>query len=135
VDLTDLQSRVMALNEFLNHDAAAALAAANKRISNILKKQPLSEHQALKTGLLTEAAEQNLYQQLVSVEQKALDHFAQREYLPGLNALAELRPVVDTFFDDVMVMVDDEALRLNRLALLQKLADNFLRVADFSRLQ
>lgn len=135
VDLTDLQSRVMALNEFLNHDAAAALAAANKRISNILKKQPLSEQQALKTGLLTEAAEQNLYQQLVSVEQKALDHFGQREYLPGLNALAELRPVVDTFFDDVMVMVDDEALRLNRLALLQKLADNFLRVADFSRLQ
>ena len=133
--LTDIENRVIAVNEFLQHDAAPALAAANKRISNILKKQrtPLSEK--VDESLLQESAEKSLWKKLNEVNSTALAHFDQGEYLPGLNELAALRPVVDTFFDDVMVMVEDAALQQNRLALLQTLANSFLRVADFSRIQ
>lgn len=135
VDLTDLQSRIVAVNDFLENDAATSLAAANKRISNILKKQDQAESQDINIALLTESAELKLHEELIRVEKTAQDHFSQRDYQAGLNELAALRPVVDQFFDDVMVMVDDDAVRLNRLALLQKLANNFLQVADFSRLQ
>ncbi len=133
--LTDLQKRIVAVTEFLKHDSAIALAAANKRISNILKKQenPSSIH--INADLLQEAAEKNLYQTLSNLEKTAMAHFDQGEYLPGLTVLADLRPVVDQFFDEVMVMVDDEALKLNRLALLQSLANSFLRAADFSKIQ
>jgi len=132
--LTDLQNRVVAVNEFLHNDSAAALAAANKRISNILKKQQ-SVTIGVDTKLFQEQAEKDLYQKLTSVQKIALPHFDGGEYLPGLNSLAALRPAVDQFFDDVMVMADDEKLKLNRLALLQALANSFLRVADFSRIQ
>ncbi len=133
--LTDLQKRIFAVTEFLDHDSATALAAANKRISNILKKQETAVGSEINLELLQEAAEKNLNQKLSEVEKTALALFDQGEYLPGLNALANLRPVVDQFFDDVMVMVDDEKLKLNRLALLQTLSNSFLRVADFSRIQ
>jgi glycyl-tRNA synthetase beta chain len=132
--LTDLQNRVMAVSEFLNNDSAVALAAANKRISNILKKQD-SVSDDVNPELFQEQAEKDLHQKLSEVEQTALTHFDDGDYLPGLNDLADLRPVVDQFFDDVMVMVDDESLKHNRLALLQTLANSFLRVADFSRIQ
>jgi glycyl-tRNA synthetase beta chain len=132
--LTDLQNRVMAVSEFLNNDSAIALAAANKRISNILKKQD-SVSADVNSELFQEQAEKDLHQKLSEVEQIALTHFENGNYLPGLNALADLRPVVDQFFNDVMVMVDDESLKHNRLALLQTLANSFLRVADFSRIQ
>ncbi len=133
--LTDVENRVVAVSEFLQHDAAPALAAANKRISNILKKQKQAVNEKVDESLLSEAAEQDLKTKLDEVNATALAHFDNGEYLPGLNALAALRPVVDQFFDDVMVMVDDEALKQNRLALLQTLANSFLRVADFSRIQ
>ena len=86
-------------------------------------------------ALLQEPAEQQLYQHLCRIETIALAHFDGNEYLFGLRALASLREDVDSFFDDVMVMVEDRQLQMNRLALLQKLANNFLRVADFSRIQ
>ncbi len=133
--LSDLQKRIMAVSEFLKHDSATALAAANKRISNILKKQDQTNDLVINPELFQEEAEKKLYAALSSVEKTALSYFDQGEYLSGLNVLAELRPVVDQFFDDVMVMVEDEALKNNRLALLQRLADNFLRVADFSKIQ
>ncbi len=133
--LTDLNNRVMAVNEFLDEEAAQALAAANKRISNILKKQAQPVTAEINEELLQEQAEPQLYQHLCRIETIALAHFDGNEYLFGLKALASLREDVDNFFDDVMVMVEDEALQMNRLALLQKLANNFLRVADFSRLQ
>jgi len=132
--LTDLQNRVMAVNDFLSNDSAVALAAANKRISNILKKQDTVSVD-VNPELFQEQAEKDLYQKLSEVEKIALPHFDSGDYLPGLNALADLRPVVDQFFDDVMVMVDDNTLKQNRLALLQTLANSFLRVADFSRIQ
>ena len=133
--LIDLQNRVTAVDEFLLNDSAPALAAANKRISNILKKQDAAIADDIDAALLQEAAERDLYQKLLEIERTAQLHFNDGQYLPGLNALAALRPLVDRFFDEVMVMVEDEALKLNRLALLKKLAANFLRVADFSRIQ
>jgi glycyl-tRNA synthetase beta chain len=134
-ELTDLHNRVVAVNEFLQQDAAVALAAANKRISNILKKQSDAVADAVDNELLVESVEKQLYQQLTQLEEKASAFFNQRNYLAGLNALAELRPAVDEFFDNVMVMAEDEKLKQNRLALLQKLSNQFLQVADFSRIQ
>ena len=133
--LTDLDRRIQAVNEFLSHDSAIALAAANKRISNILKKQEQPVSGEIAEGLLQESAEKALNQQLADLQQTAFSYFDSGEYLPGLNALADLRPAVDQFFDDVMVMAEDEALKQNRLALLQKLSNSFMQVADFSRLQ
>lgn len=133
--LIDLDRRIKAVNEFLQHDSAIALAAANKRISNILKKQNAPIGVEINQALLQEAAEKDLNQQLSDLQQTAISFFSQGEYLTGLNALADLRPAVDQFFDDVMVMAEDEALKQNRLALLQKLSSSFLQVADFSRLQ
>ena len=133
--LTDLQNRVVAVNEFLGHEAASALAAANKRISNILKKNEQVFGFDVKEALFDTEAEKELFVKLNVYEHIALGHFNAGEYLSGLEVLAGLRPLVDRFFDDVMVMVDDDKIRLNRLALLQMLANNFLRVADFSRIQ
>jgi glycyl-tRNA synthetase beta chain len=112
-----------------------ALAAANKRISNILKKQQDVVGSEVDSRLLLEASEKNLFTQLSEVQPGVEECFENGEYLPGLNALAALRPVVDQFFDDVMVMAEDPKLRMNRLALLHKLAHNFLQVADFSKIQ
>ena len=79
--------------------------------------------------------EKQLFQQLVGLQHKVDTLFAEGEYLQGLNELASLRPVVDQFFDDVMVMVDDPAIKANRLALLGRLLNCFRQVADFSRIQ
>ena len=132
--LYDCSLRIHALQEFQQHEAAPALAAANKRISNILKKQGQSTSE-IKVELLQETAEINLYERLQSLRDSVHGQFARGEYLRGLEQLAELRPDVDCFFDEVMVMVDDEALKNNRLALLEQLLQSFRKVADFSRIQ
>jgi glycyl-tRNA synthetase beta chain len=84
---------------------------------------------------LSEAAEIQLYQQLEVVQKQANELFANGHYLDGLEQLAKLRPAVDQFFDDVMVMVDDESIKNNRLALLEQLLLCIRQVADFSRIQ
>ncbi len=133
--LNDCNRRVQALHQFQSHEAAAALAAANKRISNILKKQKLVESPVVDKKLLEEAAEIQLAEHIDILWQKASLLFSEGSYLAGLEHLAELRPTVDSFFDDVMVMVDDEAIKNNRLALLNQLLQCFRQVADFSRIQ
>ena len=138
--LSDCDRRVQAVNQFQNNDAAIALAAANKRIANILKKHGVDKELpkdgvAIDEGLFEAAAEKQLFQQLVGIQDKVDTMFAEGEYLQGLNELASLRPVVDQFFDDVMVMVDDQAIKANRLALLGRLLNCFRQVADFSRIQ
>jgi len=133
--LTDLHNRITAVSEFITDEAAVALAAANKRISNILKKNEQVFGFEVDEALFDSEAEKALYVKLSAYEHISLGHFNGGEYLDGLRVLARLRPLVDRFFDEVMVMVDDEKIRRNRLALLQKLANNFLRVADFSRIQ
>jgi glycyl-tRNA synthetase beta chain len=132
--LFDCDQRIRAVQEFQGHEAASALAAANKRISNILKKQegPIS---IVNPELLQEAAEKQLFSQLQAHGDGVAKQFSEGEYLQGLEQLAQLRPAVDLFFDEVMVMVDDAALKNNRLALLDQLLQSFRLVADFSRIQ
>ncbi len=133
--LLDLDKRVRAVGEFLGHEAAEALAAANKRIGNILKKVDFEPGRDIDCSLFAEAAEERLFEKLVALEKAATADFEKGDYRAGLEALAELRPVVDAFFDDVMVMSDQEEQKRNRVALLARLRDVFLRVADLSRIQ
>ncbi len=132
--LHDCDLRIRAVQEFQRHEAATALAAANKRIGNILRKQSTAAA-GVDPELLREDAEKELYQQLKALDAGVAELFAQADYLPGLERLAQLRPAVDRFFDEVMVMVDDPAVKNNRLALLDELLQSFRRVADFSRIQ
>ena len=132
--LYDCDLRIRALQEFQGHEAAVALAAANKRIANILRKQSQAVTE-VDAKLLQEDAEIELYQQLKSLDDGVGALFAGAHYLEGLEQLAQLRPAVDRFFDEVMVMSDDPALQNNRLALLDELLQSFRRVADLSRIQ
>ena len=130
----DFDQRLRALHGFLKLSDAQSLAAANKRISNILKKVDGAIGGEVEQKLLSEAAEKKLFIQLQSAETDTAPMFAARNYQDALTRLAVLRPTVDTFFDSVMVMSDDLKVRNNRLALLARLRNVFLQVADLSRL-
>ena len=132
--LYDCDLRIRAVQEFQSNEAAAALAAANKRIANILRKQQ-REDADIDPGLFSEDAEKQLHENLRALDEDVAALFERADYLPGLEQLAQLRPAVDRFFDEVMVMVDDPAIKNNRLALLDELLQSFRRVADFSRIQ
>lgn len=131
-----------AVRAFVALPEAAALAAANKRVGNILKKaegdialrQARGERVEVNAGLLHEPAEQALHQALLQIAPQADAAFAAGDYTASLQALAALRGPVDAFFDSVMVNVEDAALRANRLALLAQLQQAMNRVADISRL-
>ena len=128
----DFDRRVKAVAEFRKLDAALALAAANKRVANILAKVTEAIPQSINSALLSEEAEQALYKTIVAEQayQATVSSYAE-----GLSHLAAMRDVVDQFFDKIMVNADDAAVRLNRQALLQQLRELFLRVADISVLQ
>ena len=130
----DINQRVLAVNEFSKLPQAQALAAANKRVSNILAKQSAAVSTEINAALLQEEAEKNLAAAITAKEAVVAPLFATREYTKALAALADLQPTVDAFFDSVMVMCDDPALQQNRLALLSKLRGLFLEVADISYL-
>ncbi|CAE6762335.1 Glycine--tRNA ligase beta subunit [Paraburkholderia aspalathi] len=132
--LDDIVARLDAVREFAALPEAASLAAANKRISNILKKSEGSATGGVQVALLTEAAERALYAQLEQVAPRVQTQLAARDYTGALTALAALREPVDTFFNDVMVNAEDPALRANRLALLGALHQQMNCVADISRL-
>jgi len=134
-ELWDCDRRIQALSQFQNNDAALVLAAANKRISNILKKTKLDPGVKVIVERFELKAEKQLYEQLVKLQARVEPLFTKGKYLQGLNELAKLRPAVDQFFDEVMVMVDDEIIKNNRLALLAQMSGCFRRVADFSRIQ
>ncbi|MCK4586054.1 MAG: glycine--tRNA ligase subunit beta, partial [Gammaproteobacteria bacterium] len=134
----DFDRRVRAVNYFLTLPEAESLAAANKRISNILRQaeeKGLNVVDEVDDSKITETAERALADQVSSMTQQVSPLFDKRDYESALSKLAGLRETVDTFFDDVMVMVEDEAVRDNRLALLNKLRGLFLQVADLSYLQ
>ena len=131
----DFDARIHAVTAFQNEAAAESLAAANKRISNILKKTDATIPTRIDDQLLSEQAEKQLAQQLADVSQTVKPLIAQRDYTETLRQLSALRDNVDLFFDNVMVMVDDESIRANRLALLHQLRTLFLDVADISQLQ
>ncbi|WP_111642208.1 glycine--tRNA ligase subunit beta [Marinimicrobium alkaliphilum] len=129
----DIDQRVRAVFQFSQLPQAQALAAANKRVSNILSKSG-EPKAALDSGLLKEPAEQTLARALAEKAESVAPLFSAREYTQVLASLADLQEPVDSFFDNVMVMADDPALQANRLALLQQLRDLFLQVADISQL-
>jgi glycyl-tRNA synthetase beta chain len=130
----DFDARLRALAEFLALPDAPGLAAANKRIANILRRADAPPSGPLEAGLLVDPAEQVLGEQVLAVAGRVEPMFAAREYTAALKLLAALRKAVDDFFDGVMVMADDPALRANRLALLARIQSLFLRAADLSRL-
>lgn len=132
-DLDEVNLRVQAVTHFNTLAEAQSLAAANKRIGNILKKVE-SELGAVNKQLLTEPAEMALAQQIELVEPVAQAHFAKAEFTQALQAVAQTREAVDNFFNDVMVMADDPAVRNNRLALLNQLHNTMNLVADLARL-
>jgi glycyl-tRNA synthetase beta chain len=129
----DFDTRARALLGFLARPEAASLAAANKRIANILRKSP-AEHTAVEAGRLAAPAEAELHAALEALRPGVEAALAQRNYTRALDELATLRPAVDAFFDQVLVNDPDAGLRANRLALLATLRSLFGRVADLSRL-
>jgi glycyl-tRNA synthetase beta chain len=132
--LVDFERRLQAVQVFLELDEAQSLASANKRIANILRQAEVTETSDIDDQLLEDGAERELYSALVAAEGTVRPLLDERDYTRALQRLAALRQPVDRFFDDVMVMADDAAVRNNRLALLNALRALFLDVADISRL-
>jgi glycyl-tRNA synthetase beta chain len=133
--IADFEQRVRAVTEFRAMPQAEALAAANKRISNILRKNDSPLPAAVDDALFEDDAERALAARIRQVSAEIAPMAQNADYAAMLQALSQLREPVDHFFDDVMVMADDDAVRGNRLALLRSLADEFLKVADVSMLQ
>jgi glycyl-tRNA synthetase beta chain len=131
----DFDRRITAVNDFRALPEAESLAAANKRTRNILKKITGDRPQSVDVSLFQEPAETSLNKRLLALSEKVNPLFERGDYKAALQELACLREPVDNFFDNVMVMADDKALQNNRLALLNRLSELFLRVADLSRLQ
>ena len=131
----DFARRMRAVHAFAARDEAAALAAANKRVSNILAKQDHDGSTTVAPQLLHEGAEQALHQALSARREEVAPLFQAGDYSAALDRLATLRGPVDAFFDEVMVMAEDPAVRNNRLALLANLQALFLEVADIAELQ
>ena len=131
----DFHRRIQAVHAFGLRPEAESLAAANKRVANILSKRDSAAVQpALSESLLQESAEKALYAAIIDKELEVSPYLKQGEYQKGLTLLAELKPAIDGFFDEVLVMAEDEAIRDNRLALLAKLQSLFLNLADISYL-
>lgn len=131
----DFDARVKAVTHFRTLDAASALAAANKRVSNILAKADITIPGTVNHDLLQDNAELQLAKTLMNLTDKLAPYFTQGNYQQALIELATLREPIDKFFDDVKVMDDDPQIKLNRLALLAQLQGLFLKVADISLLQ
>ncbi|MCB4789397.1 MULTISPECIES: glycine--tRNA ligase subunit beta [unclassified Delftia] len=132
--LSDVQKRLEAVRAFGELPEAPALAAANKRVGNILKKADQAVQAQVNAAVLAEVAEKDLYAALQSVAPKAQQQFAAGDYTASLQTLAALRAPVDAFFEHVMVNAEDPALKANRLGLLATLHEAMNRVADLSRL-
>ncbi len=130
----DYLSRINAVAAFKDMNEAEALAAANKRVANILAKQNIDESSVatIEPSLLNEAPEKALYEALNAAQSEVSQAIQSQDYKRILSTLATLREVIDSFFDNVMVMAEDDAIRQNRLALLSLLRQLFLSTADIS---
>ena len=131
----DFHHRLTAVTEFRKLAEADSLAAANKRISNILKKSDFNNILEVKDNLLSEESEILLSETLKEYQKKVVPMINDRDYKSALTKLAGLRESVDSFFDNVLVMCDDDDIKNNRLALLNNLNSLFLQTADISKLQ
>ncbi len=130
----DFHLRVEAVNSFSRMPEAAALAAANKRVSNILSKAQESVPDKVDTALFDSAEEKLLLERLRQVSDRSDPLLTARDYSAAMQVMATLKEPVDAFFDQVMVMAEDDRIRRNRLALLTELRNLFLDVADISLL-
>jgi glycyl-tRNA synthetase beta chain len=128
----DFAARVTGVAHFKSLDSAIALAAANKRVANILDKNKVSGADQVVTSLLVEQQEKDLAARLLRVEERIKPLLLNGDYATVLSQLSELRDSIDAFFDNVMVMAEDEKVRANRLALLLQLRKLFLHTADIS---
>lgn len=133
--LDQVVPRLAALRKFRAAPEGQALAAANKRIRNILRQAGGAPAAEVNEALLKDEAEKKLARAVQALHGEVTPLFRAGDYAGALKRLASLRPEVDEFFDKVMVMADDAAVRNNRLALLNNLGNLFLQVADISRLQ
>src|SRR5690606_12092933 len=134
VSLRDFDRRLAAIADFAQRPEAEALAAADKRIRNILRKADDAVADTVDAGLLLEPAEQALATAVESAWAEAGPALEAGDYVAALARLAALRPQVDAFFDTVMVNAEDPALRANRLGLLQRLARRLGAVAQLGEL-
>ncbi|MEK8089938.1 glycine--tRNA ligase subunit beta [Thermithiobacillus plumbiphilus] len=134
-DPLDARNRLEALSRFRQRPEAEALAAANKRIGNILRKEAIEHTGAVQERLLLAPAEIELWREWQALQPPVADLMQQADYGAALDLLAALRAPVDRFFDEVMVMDEDPQVRANRLALIGTLRNAFLQVADFSLMQ
>jgi len=130
----DFDARLKALSTFLELPESASLTAANKRIANILRKANMTPPPEVDVLHLRESAEVRLFDSMRALRDAVAAATARREYASALGQLAQLRPAVDAFFDQVMVMDENPQLRANRLSLLAQLHGLFAGVADLSRL-
>jgi glycyl-tRNA synthetase beta chain len=130
--LPDLDQRLRALDAFMGQEAAASLAAANKRIGNILRKAEQEVTDSIDADRLDLAEEKHLFEELRNLSSEIEPLMKARDYATSLHTLSRLREPVDAFFDAVMVMDEDPGLRANRLALLARLKALFDRIADLS---
>ncbi|MCY0965268.1 glycine--tRNA ligase subunit beta [Parathalassolituus penaei] len=132
----DIDRRVKAVHAFYQLEAAQALASANKRVSNILAKNGGDAVVAtVNAALLQQDEERALFEEMTGLTDLIVPSLQKGDYNGALTALSTLRSVVDAFFDKVMVMADDEAIKNNRLALLKQLGGMFMAIADISLLQ
>jgi len=130
--LPDLDRRLRAIDAFMGQDAAVSLAAANKRIGNILRRAEESFSTEIDEDLVSSGHERTLFEEITRLENELAPLLEKRDYAASLLALSGLRAAVDAFFDSVMVMDENAALRANRLALLARLKALFDRIADLS---
>ncbi len=130
----DFAARLKAVKTFGQMPEAESLAAANKRIQNILKKNDAFGATNVDASLFEKDEESNLSKAVSDMMNEVDSFIAQANYASALQTLAGLREQVDAFFDNVMVMADDEAVKNNRLALLNQLSQRFMQVADISKL-
>jgi glycyl-tRNA synthetase beta chain len=133
-DVHLVPARLAAVQSFETLPESGALAAANKRIVNILRKSESEAAAAVDRSRLESGAEHDLWLAFQRLDPAVDDHFKRRDFTAALKALATAKPAVDRFFDDVLVMADDPAIRANRLALLRGIAQTMNRVADISKL-
>lgn len=133
--LNDFDRRVQAVKSFRTLPEAESLAAANKRIANILRQAGGGKEREISAEILKEPAERRLFEALREAEADTAPLFASGRYEQALHRLAALREPIDTFFDEVMVMSEDDFERENRLAILARLSELFLSTADIARLQ
>jgi glycyl-tRNA synthetase beta chain len=130
----DFEKRIKAVSFFGELPEAETLAAANKRVGNILAKFDGQLYDSFKTELATEQEEKHLAETLQEISLKVAPLVSNKDYQAALTELAQLKTPIDTFFDNVMVMSDDEAVKINRLTLLNEIRNNFFAIADISLL-